>query len=73
MNMEQLEPEICDDIGCADVNCKKCYKKKELEKNVRDEIINIIKNGGTGDTILTIQYNKETFINQRQLLEALTK
>lgn len=36
------------------------------------EFLELIKNGGTGDTILTIQHNGETFVNERQLSRAIT-
>lgn len=55
-----------------------CGRGKELKKRLeqarhdeRKRCAEIVKNGGTGHTILTIQHNGETFINERQLIDAL--
>ena len=32
------------------------------------EVVEIIKNGGTGDTISTTQHNGETYINERDII-----
>lgn len=40
-------------------------------KLVLEEAIDKIKNGGFSTTVLTIQHNGETFINERQLIEGL--
>ncbi len=45
--------------------------EKMFTPSLRDQILATIENGGTGDTIMTIQHNGETFINERQLLKAL--
>ncbi len=45
----------------------------EFEQAVREEMINIIKDGGTGDTIGIYKHNGQIYINQRQLIDALLK
>lgn len=43
-----------------------------LIKKERERIMEVIKNGGVPETISTWQHNGETYINERQLLKALS-
>ena len=40
-------------------------------KNKEEEVLKIIEEGGTVDTVLEIEHNGEKFINKRQLIKAI--
>ena len=44
----------------------------QLLEQIRDEVVKIIEVGGTGDTITTWKHNGEIYINERQLVQAIT-
>ena len=59
----------CLKCGVPDCNIQNLLTEERQKAII--EVIEIIKNGGTGDTVGLFTHNAEKYINERQLVEAI--